>query len=223
MTTHKLMLCFLDETGTLNINNIKQQYWGLGLIAHPSPDDLVCSLHQCHEGLCSLLKKDPSRLEFHFKEVTKTSESLYLNCLNYLRKDKHWKFFYLIINLNNPNFIKPLNAQQEWEYYLRWTKWLLTRSLSINDNIGFLLADYYRRPNGKTSSLADLPAILPEVIDTLQVQSQGVLLVQMADLLLGGSIYEGKDKVKLNISKRVKLIKVELGKSRFRRWNVKLK
>jgi len=84
-----------------------------------------------------------------------------------------------------------------------------------------LIADYLRQPKkAPTHSLATLPAVVPQLWDVLQVESQGILLVQMADVLLGGSLYKGQDEVKIKISNTIQKMRSQMGR-RFNEWKVK--
>ena len=175
------------------------------------------------EGLCSLLQKDTSRLEFHFKEVTNTSIQLYIKTLDILEKHlESWRFCMIVIDRNDPNFKKPQNKLEEWEAYLRFTKMLLKNNLFIFVKV-VLLSDYKRRPKGKIRELATLPQVIPNLTDTLKVESQGILLIQMTDLLIGGELYNGTIQAKNLIKDKVNHIKQLAGEKKFNRWNVKWK
>ena len=83
-----------------------------------------------------------------------------------------------------------------------------------------LIADFYHQPAGKVHKLETLPQVVPQLVDTLQVESQGVLLVQVADILLGACLYSGQDKVKLELTKAVDKLKQKVGKNRFNEWRI---
>lgn len=189
----KPTFAFLDEHGNLSPGG-PQRHFAVGAIIDSYPDGLVEELHQLFEGLCSLLKKDPSRLEFKFSEVTKKSLPLYLRLL--------------------------------WEWYLRYVKMLLQKNLYTDEKI-ILLADFYRRPKGNVHEFSSLPEIVPQLVDTLQVESQGILLIQAADILLGASLYQGSDSVKQKIANGVCELRDRLEKGRFHerriKWKVKWK
>ena len=89
----KPSFCFLDESGTLKTDHPEMRYFAVGAILHPWPDELIIQLHEVFEGLSGLLQKDPTRLEFKFKEVTKRSLPFYKKCLSLLSIDRDWRFF----------------------------------------------------------------------------------------------------------------------------------
>ena len=216
----KPTFCFLDESGTLNVNHPEIRYFAVGAVIHSYPDDLIRKLHKEFEGLCATLKKDPTRLEFKFTTVTSNSLPHYKNCLKILLQDKGWRFCSFVVNLDDNNFQPPKDYLEVWECYLRYTKLLLQKNLYPEEKTT-LIADYVKQPvKAPVHSLATLPAVVPQLWDVLQVESQGVLLVQMADVLLGGSLYKGQNKVKLELAKEIQKIRPLLGR-RFNEWRVK--
>ncbi len=216
----KPAFCFLDESGTLNVNHPEIRHFAVGAVLHPWPDELIEQLHDVFVDLSNVLRKDPSRLEFKFNEITKTSLPLYKRCLNLLLQDQYWRFFCVIINLDDKKFDPPKDHLEAWECYLRWIKYLLQKNIKADEKTT-LIADYLKRPKAKVHSIATLPAVVPQLWDVLQVESQGVLLVQMADVLLGGSLYKGKDIVKQELAQEVLKVKRKLGRFRFNEWRVK--
>jgi len=212
--------CFLDESGILDATNIQTRYFAIGAILHPWPDELIIQLHQIFEDLCNKLKKEPSRLEFKFSEITKLSLPLYKTCVEILLNDQDWRFFSVVIDLRDPKFEAPTNPQQKWECYLRWAKILLQKNLKAEEK-ATLIADYLRRPKGEVHSFATLPKVVPQLWDVIQVESQGVLLVQMADILLGASLFSGVDRVKVEFKKKVNELRSKLDRKRFNEWYVK--
>lgn len=216
----KPAFCFLDESGTLNVNHSSIRHFAVGAILHPWPDELIDQLHDVFVDLSNVLRKDPSRLEFKFNEITRTSLPLYQRCLKLLNQDRYWRFFSIVINLDDKKFHPPKDYLEAWECYLQWIKYLLQRNINADEKTT-LIADYLKKPRAKVHSIATLPAVVPQLWDVLQVESQGVLLVQMADVLLGGSLYQGRDVVKMQLAKEVLKIKQNLGKTRFNEWRVK--
>lgn len=210
---------FLDEQGNLNKNS-PQRYFSVGALISSYPDNLIDELHLVFEGLCSLLKKDSSRLEFHFKELTNTSVDQYIIALDVLQKHKSsWRFCMIVIDREDPKFRSPGNKLEEWEAYLRFIKMLLKSNLRNNEQV-ILLTDYRRRPKGKVRHLATLPQVVSNLTDTLKIESQGTLLVQMTDLLIGGELYAGSIEAKNKLKGKVEEIKKVVGKKGFDRWDV---
>ncbi|MCE0483842.1 MAG: hypothetical protein LV479_06360 [Methylacidiphilales bacterium] len=137
-----------------------------------------------------------------------------------LEADNNWRFASLIIDLTDSKFIPPKDPLQAWAYYLRWTKIFMQKKIRPNEK-ATLLADFYKAPKASVHKLATLPAVVPSLWDVLQVESQGVLLVQMADLLLGASLYDGVQQCKLELAARVTALKNSMPKSRFDEWRIK--
>jgi len=212
------VFCFLDESGTFLGN--QTEYFALGAIIHPWPDDLTESLHEVLEGLIGECRRHRTSQEFHFAEVTENTLKHFLKCIECLDKDKNWRFASLIINLNDPKFIKPKDPLQAWAAYLRWTRIFLEKKIRPNEK-ATLLADFCKAPKAAVHKLATLPRIVPTLWDVLQVESQGVLLVQMADVLLGASLYKGVSKGKKELADRVAALRASVPPSRFDEWKVR--
>lgn len=187
---------------------------------HPWPDNIIIQLHNVFGELASLLKKDPSRLEFKFGAVTKNSYPIYKKCLKVLEHDPDWRFFSVVINLNDPKFHRPKDRLEQWNCYLRWIKILLQRNIRAHEKVT-LVADYLQKPKGEVYHICTMPAVVPRLWDVLQVESQGILLVQMADVLLGGSLYGGVDVVNKQLSDDVNALRATVGKLRFNEWRLK--
>lgn len=211
---------FLDETGNLSLNH-PDKYFAVGAIFHPWPDETIIKLHKVFEGLCSALKKDPSRLEFKFNEVTKSSLPFYKDAIDVLRTDKDWRFCSVILDKEDPKFNAPQDKLAQWECYLRWVKQLLMKNIQTHERV-VLLADFLRRPTGTVHHFATLHKIVPNLNDELQVESQGLLLVQLADVLLGGSLYSGTDVIKVQLTQEINDLLKSLGSSpggrRYNKW-----
>ncbi|MDR3642879.1 MAG: DUF3800 domain-containing protein [Candidatus Doudnabacteria bacterium] len=217
----KPTFCFLDESGTLNVQNRAVRYFAVGAIVHSFPDKLITALHSEYEGLCNALKKDSSRVEFKFTSVTQKSLPYYLNCLKILLNEPNWRFCSFFVDLNDVKFQAPKDYLESWECYLRYIKMLLQKNLKAEEKTT-LIADYLRQPKkAPTHSISTLPAVVPQLWDVLQVDSHGVLLVQMADVLLGSSVYKGSDKIKGRLATEVQKIRLAVGNSRFNEWRVK--
>jgi hypothetical protein len=211
---------FVDEYGNLAMASY-QRFFSIGAIISSFPDDLNDAIHQDFECLCSILRKDPSRLEFHFTSVTKTSVDIYLKALDRLLEYKDdWRFCSIIIDREDKKYKHPRNKQESWECYLRYLKMLMQNNIKYNERV-VMIADYQRRPTGKVHKFATLHKVVPNLVDTLKVESQGVLLVQLCDLITGGFLYSGTLNVKKKIHQKVKEIEKAMGKKGFNVWRVK--
>ncbi len=191
----KPTFAFLDESGNLSPNS-PNRYFTVGAIIDSYPDDLTKKLHLSLQSLQGTLRRvDDPKLEFKFSAVTKTSLPVYLKLIELLEQFTSWRFCCLIVDTEDEKYAQPSNVQEIWEEYLKFTK-LLPQNNLANDERTVLIADYYRQPSGKVHELATLPQVVPNLVDTLQVESQGVLPVQVADVLLGACLYEGVGVVK---------------------------
>lgn len=211
--------CFLDESGTLNTMLEDVRHFAVGAIIHSNPDELIHQLHSVFEGFCGDMQKEPTRLEFKAAEVTYTSLKHYIKCLEVLKNDDDWRFCSIVIDLNDPKFVAPRNKLETWECYLRYTKMMLKNNLGSNEKVT-LIADYLRKPKGFAHSIDTLPQVVPQLWDVIQVHSQGVILVQMADVLLGSSLYSGVGTVRKELAEHVDALRKHVGRARFNEWRV---
>ncbi len=209
----------MDESRTLHPNN-PDRYFAVGAIIDSYPDDMIGDLHLLLQHLESKLgRKNDPKLEFRFSSVTKTSLPIYKKVINLLKSHHSWRFCCLIVDTDDTNYDQPTDSQEIWEEYLKFTRLLLKNNLS-NQERAVLLADYYRQPSGEVHELSTLPKVTPNLVDTLQVESQGILPVQIADVLLGSCLYEGNDQVKEELSKEVTALKNSIASSRFDKWRI---
>jgi hypothetical protein len=218
MPTHLKTFGFLDETGNLSLNHPVRKF-AVGAIIHPWPDELIINLHNVFTGFCSDMKKEPTRMEMKFNEVTLRSLPHYLKAIDSLERDPEWRFCSLVIDKDDPKFIQPVDKLKAWECYLRYVKLLLQRNIQSHEHM-ILLADFLRRPSGNVHTFATLPSVVQGLDDVLQVESQGILLVQMADILLGATMYTGVDVVKVQLKNRVRNLVASLNKRRFNEWKI---
>lgn len=212
---------FLDESGNPSKRD-GEKYYGVGALFHPWPDETIIKLHEVFTGFSGALQKDPTRLELKFNEVTGKSLPFYLKALTVLKNDQDWRFCSVTIDKTDPKYLTPTDKLGSWECYLRWVKHLLSKNIMRHEHV-ILLADYCNRPIGQVHSFSTLPQIVPNLTDVLQVESQGVLLVQMADILLGSSVYDGVDVIKKQLADEAKGLLKNLGTTpggkRYNRWN----
>ena len=89
-----------------------------------------------------------------------------------------------------------------------------------------LIADYQKRPKASRKKFEFISLDIPQVYNVLQTESHGVLLVQTADLLLGGFLYsirktEGdKERNKVRIMEKVLEIQRKIGRKKFNTWKI---
>lgn len=217
---------FIDESGILAPrDNQKRNYYGIGLLKHTNPNSLIQKLHVVYENLCSALKKEETRVEFSFKSTTSSSISSDLQFLDMLLSDYDWEFDCLYFDTNDAYYNKPLSPVERWEMYVQYTKMLVGRNLWSREET-ILIADYQRKPKLSRKLFEFISLDIPKVYNVLQVESHGVLLVQAADLLLGGYLYSldpelgDKEHNKVRISQKVMVIQKKVGNKKFNCWRV---
>lgn len=214
---------FLDESGFLvpSVEN-QQILFGLGLIKCSNPFSVNQELHKFHEQLCSDLRKDDTRIEFSFKGVTQKTLPTTLKALELLEEDSSWEFNCIYFDIQDPKFNAPVNANARWAMYISNIKLLIEKNLWPNEET-ILIADFLRKPRSSNKRFEYIMTDIPQVYNVLQVISHGVLMVQMADLLLGGFLYAEKDVgdqegYKSKVSEKVLEIKQKVGRNRFNTW-----
>jgi len=217
---------FLDESGALiPKDGQKRDYYGIGIFKHTRPIQLIQKLHPIYEALCSILKKDETRVEFSFKSTTRSSIDLDLQYLDTICQDFDWEFNCLYFNTNDKNYNPPQPPIGLWEAYVQYSKMLIRKNLWTKEQT-VLIADYQKKPKPSRKQFEFISVDVPQVYDVLQVESHGVLLVQAVDLLLGGFLYSldsslgDKEGNKKAISQKVLQIKNKIGRKKFNCWPV---
>lgn len=217
---------FLDESGALvPVKKEGPKYFGIGALKHTKPNQLIQELHPIFEGLVGALKKDETRVEFSFKATTGSSIHYDLQFLERLSSNTDWEFNCMYFETDSEGYTKPENAVERWEKYVTFCKLLLKNNMWPQEET-ILLADYQRKPKASRKLFEFIATDIPQVYNVLQVDSHGNLLIQVADMLLGGFLYSLSPKVgdkegnKTKISEKVLEIRQKVGKSKFNCWEV---
>ena len=88
------------------------------------------------------------------------------------------------------------------------------------------MADFQRKPKASRKKFEFVALDIPQVYNALQVESHGILPVQIADLLLGGFLYSLKPETgdkegnKTAIANKVLKLMAKVGKKKFNCWEV---
>lgn len=217
---------FLDESGALALPEAAgRSIYGIGFLKHTNPIQLIEKIHPIYEGLVAALKKDETRVEFSFKSTTASSVEYDLALLDEVQKDFDWEFNCLYFDTTDHNYKNPATPTQRWEFYVNWTKKLIQNNLwSTEETI--LIADYQKRPKVSRKKFEFITLDIPQVYNVLQTESHGVLLIQVADLLLGGFLYSvrgtkgDKERNKVRIMEKVLEIQNKVGRKKFNVWKV---
>lgn len=171
---------FVDEIGiSLDPN---QLYFGIGGLAIENTIDINRQLHNVFTGALSFLKQREERFEFKFKYVTHRSLRFYKQIIKILEENPNWSFNFI--------FEEKKSAWEKttfWEKYLHFID-LLVEKVSKKELI--LVSDYLTKPKEEKSDLFRIIEKEPRVLNILQLESQGSLLLQVADILLGGIAYQ---------------------------------
>ena len=225
---HKIIktFTFLDESGALIPKaSQKRNFYGIGILKHTRPIQLIQKLHPTYEALCSRLKKDETRVEFSFKSTTRSSIDLDLKYLDTLCQDYDWEFNCLYFDTTDKDYKPPSPPVDLWESYVQYSKMLTKKNLWREEQT-VLIADYQKKPKQSGKQFEFIALDIPQVYNVLQAESHGVLLIQAVDLLLGGFLYSlqsnlgDKEGNKTAISKKVIEIKKRVGRKKFNCWDV---
>ncbi len=182
-------------------------------------------MHPVYEGLCSVLKKDETRVEFSFKSTTSKSIKQDLIFLDSLDGDYDWEFNCLYFDANNKSFIKPSNAIERWDKYISYVKMLVSNNLWSKEET-IVVADYQRKPKTSRKKVEFVADDILRVYNILQTESHGVLPIQMTDMLLGGYLYSlnpdsgDKEGNKTRIAQKVLELKKKVGENKFNCWEI---
>jgi hypothetical protein len=144
--------------------------------------DTLLLNEKLHQILCeatSRFKKPKSTFEFKFKYIKKSNVDIYKKIIAVLEKNEDWKFMCL--------FDTKRTKRKIGEKDYIWKKYIKSlRSLSKNSNKNVIIvADYFSKPEFARQDLYSIRK-LKNVKNILQLESQGTLLLQAADILLGG-------------------------------------
>ncbi|TSC94215.1 MAG: Uncharacterized protein CEN87_566, partial [Parcubacteria group bacterium Licking1014_1] len=138
------------------------------------------------------LKKEEKNFEFKFSYITENSLPYYHKLLDILEKNSdNWDFSYVFKNKSAP----------QWEMYVG----LIRDIFNGKKNIYTVIADYLDKPKKAKYGLSSL-GLIKSIANILQIESQGSVFIQMADIMLGAvSFVRGRqeDKYKTGIADRV--------------------
>jgi hypothetical protein len=214
---------FLDESGLLvPSQNRKESFFGLGFIKYRKPFQINQLLHKYHQQLCADLKKDDTRIEFSFKGITEKTLPITLKVFDIFEQDKDWEFNCIYFDTMDPKFNTPQNAVERWDMYITNIKLLIKKNLWVGEET-ILIADFLQKPKMSNKKFEYIQTDILQVYNVLQVISHGVLLVQIADVLLGGFLYhEGgfgdQEGYKTKVANRVQKIRKKVGRNKFNTW-----
>ncbi|PIR61227.1 MAG: hypothetical protein COU68_00525, partial [Candidatus Pacebacteria bacterium CG10_big_fil_rev_8_21_14_0_10_45_6] len=186
------LFAFVDETGIFDSGVYSQI--GIGaLLLKESEIELNQKLRNVLLEAVSKLNENEITFEFKFKYITPNSLPFYHKLLDKMQEyAKDWQFISILEKREEGRF---------WTQYLS----LLERLIVPLQNKYIVLADHLNKPVKAVQSLSDFNG-QGSIVRTLQLESQGTMLLQIADVLLGAMTYKGSDIYKQKIADRAKEI-----------------
>lgn len=176
----KVDFLFIDEIGiSLDPN---QLYFGVGGLEIGNTIDINRQLHDVFTGALSFLNQKEERFEFKFKYANRGSLRFYKQIINILKQTLDWNFDFILEK-------KELlwKGTVFWNNYLEYIN-LLIKKFPDKDLI--LVSDFLSKPKKEEVDLFNIIKNNPRVLNILQLESQGSLFLQVADILLGGIAYQ---------------------------------
>ncbi|MFH2085405.1 MAG: DUF3800 domain-containing protein [bacterium] len=190
---------FFDETGS--INDATNRYFGLGMVKCMQPYYLDTAIR-------NIRQKYHFYDEIKWNTITKVKWAALSDSIDVIFATPGIKFSAVIINKDTVDFHEEFN-DNPYEAYQVFSEFLLTKSLH-NSEILIVLADYMTTPPGVHFEV-DLKHHINKqqarlaVAGVHRVDSRGLSLLQVTDLLLGATMYEYKLKNKLVKGSKYKL------------------
>lgn len=176
----KVNFLFIDEIGiSLDPN---QPHFGVGGLEIGNTIDINRELHDVFTGAVSFLDQKEERFEFKFKYANRRSLRFYKQIINILKESPGWNFDFILKKKE-----LPWSGTIFWKNYLEYID-LLIKRLPEKDLI--LVSDFLAKPKKEKIDLFNTIENNPQVLNILQLESQGSLFLQVADILLGGIAYQ---------------------------------
>lgn len=186
----KIDFLFIDEVGVSLDKN--QAYFGVGGLFINDTITINRELHDVFTGAVSFFEQREETFEFKFKYITQRSFRFYKRIIEILSQYHGLNFKFILKGKED----KWVNTTF-WEKYLEYLN-LLIDLLSNKQFV--IVADYLSKPKYIKADLFDIIKQKPQVANILQLESQGSLLVQAADILLGGIGYQKRIKADLKVN-----------------------
>ena len=191
----KFPFVFIDETGIINKDGAS--FMGVGALIFYG--DLSKINHELREIFLSAVNKfgqEEKTFEFKFTYVKPTNVEIYKSLIRVLKKHSdRWDFVY---NL------QPKSKKGSWKQYL----YLLRLTLEKLGGDYTVLADYLNQPS-LSSKKIETATNFSQVLNVLQIESQGTVFLQLVDILLGGVAYlksAGNNSYRKEISEEINLL-----------------
>lgn len=203
----KVDFLFIDEIGiSLDPN---QPYFGVGGFKINNTIEINRQLHDIFTGALSFLNQKEERFEFKFKYVTHRSLRFYERIIGILKENSDWSFDFVLEKKGS-----TWSKTTFWQEYLKYINLLSSKFPKKNL---VLISDYLSKPKEEEFDLLQIIEEEPKFLNILQLESQGSLLLQVADILLGGVAYQKRIQNGLKIDKiksKLSLLVIELLKNK---------
>lgn len=190
MFNNPTTIVFIDESGLTR--DPRQPELAVGaLIVWRNHLIIHQKLRNVFLGAVAKLDATEELFEFKFTYVTPNSLPFYKKLFVIMEEYRDdWTFVWTVAERGNNNF-----WNQYLELCLRITNFLPDRMI--------LLADHLNKPKKSANGLGSLEN--EKVIKVLQLESQGTVFLQLADVLLGALMFQrknGKDRFKAEVAVR---------------------
>lgn len=145
---------------------------------HISPDEL------------NTMMRSTRHTEFHFTEIHPANVESYLSVLKAVEPFT-FEFCALMVDKRDPKFDQEI-YKNPWDYYIHLVKLLCRKNLKEGDQAS-VIVDYMTKPKVSNKELdTELHALGSRVGNVQMVDSVGVSLIQLCDLLLGAVAFQNR-------------------------------
>lgn len=182
---------FFDETGS--VNDINNKYFGLGMVKCMQPYFLDTKIRKIRE-------RNRFYDEIKSNKIGKRNFKVVKRVIDAVFDTPGIRFGCIVIDKQNIDFQKEFK-NDPYLAYEQFTEELLKKNIKKNELL-IVLADYISTPD-KIKFEINVKHKLNKYFDRLaicgvhRVESSGINMIQIADLLLGAVVYEFKYKNKI--------------------------
>lgn len=204
---------FIDETGTSK----DDPFFGVGFLKVENPYPISCALQAPHNRAKSslaakrrelhreiledgrhispdelnVMMRSTRHTEFHFTEIHPANLESYKSVLEAV-KPFSFHFCALMVNKRDPKF-NPEIYRNPWDFYIHLLKLLCRTNLKENEQAS-VVVDYMTKPKISTKELDRelLCRMGGRVANVQLVDSVGVSMIQLCDILLGAVAFQNR-------------------------------
>lgn len=205
MKKSQLQFSFADETGVAL--DVHQPYFGVGALFIPDTITLNRTLHDVYYKALEHYRRPRGAFELKFSMITRGNLRFFQDALTALTKTAGWEF------------IGTLESKHKWQPETYWTRYLSHLDVILQQagrSNSVLVADFLSKPHVAKN---DINTLIGKrgVRQVLQLESEGSLLLQVADILLGSlnflkrtaGVADQKKTAKAVIAEQVESLKLE--------------